>query len=165
MLCWIFTHRLGEIVTRQDPSEISRAWIDEWLLSKIMAAGLVDLGLSKENAEKSVLLVRLMTSHANWYERFGKEDKTGASVLQAWLKDPELQGYLQVNRYQDILWFNREAFEELLWWLYTASLVGTPAQTPGDTASRFAIIQRLLEAESKSEYQVEKLLAALHKPR
>jgi glycosidase len=165
LLCWIFAHRLGEMVATENPSEISRAWIDEWMLTKIMAAGLVDLGLTREQADKSMLLVRLMTGHAGWYERFGAEDEPGASALQAWLRDPELQRYLQVNRYQDILWFNRDAFEELLWWLYTASLVASPYETPGDTEARFKVIRRLLEAESNSGYQVEKLLAAVRQPR
>ena len=136
VLCWIFVYHLGEMVSELNPGEISRTWIDEWLLTKTISAGLLDLGLSRLDIEKSLTLIRLMAGHADWYDRFGKDEEPSSSILQAWLKDPELQRYLKINRYQDILWFNREAFEELLWWLYTASLVTlTPGKNGGSPCS------------------------------
>ena len=39
------------------------------------------------------------------------------------LADSDALSYLGVNRYQDILWFNKEAFEDLLWWLFIIGAV------------------------------------------
>jgi len=41
------------------------------------------------------------------------EPNRAYQVLQSLLRDNEVQRFLQVNRYQDVLWFNGEAFEEL----------------------------------------------------
>ena len=39
------------------------------------------------------------------------------------LSDSDALNYLGVNRYQDILWFNKEAFEDLMWWLFIIAAV------------------------------------------
>jgi hypothetical protein len=161
LLSWIFTKHLGAVVSAQNPGEISRAWIEEWLLAKIISAGLVELGLTPEQAGKSLMLIRLMSGHADWFERFSQEDNPGAAVLQSWLIDPELQRFLQVNRYQEILWFNRDAFEELLWWLCLGSLFSSPQEITDALVSRLGIVERLLDAARDSGYQVEKLVAAV----
>ncbi len=90
--------------------------------------------------------------------------------MQTWLKDTDLQRFLQINRYQDILWYNREAFDELLWWLYTSSLVTSareiqePEEIIEAAEARYAILRQLLAAQAVSGYQVEKLLAAVKNP-
>ncbi len=167
LLCWIFACHLGEMVSTLNSREISRTWIDEWLLTKIMAAGLVDLGLTRDESEKALMLTRLMTSHADWYEESSKDPQAGATLLQIWLKDTDFQRFLQINRYQDILWYNREAFDELLWWLNISSLVTSareiqePEEIIEAAEARYAIIRQLLAAQAASGYQVEKLLAAV----
>ncbi len=170
LLCWIFACHLGEMVSTLNSREISRTWIDEWLLTKIMAAGLIDLGITRDESEKALMLIRLMTSHADWYEESSKEPQAGATLMQTWLKDTDFQRFLQINRYQDILWYNREAFDELLWWLYTSSLVTSAREIPESeeiieaAKARYAIIRQLLAAQAVSGYQVEKLLAAVKNP-
>ncbi len=106
LLCWIFACHLGEMVSALNSREISRTWIDEWLLTKIMAAGLVDLGLTRDESEKALMLIRLMTSHADWYEAFGKDPEAGSNSpavmvkghrFPALLADQPLPGYLMVQ--------------------------------------------------------------------
>ena len=74
-----------------------------------------------------------------------------------------------VNRYQDVLWFNKEAFEELIWWLYVTasiSIITTySANEPESSISKqilelYETVEHLLLAETESGYQVEKLLEA-----
>jgi hypothetical protein len=77
---------------------------------------------------------------------------------------------LGINRYRDILWFNKEAYVELLDWLLLVSFVQN-----GDTSKvgkkRFCetitfcskLIKALRRAEKGSEYQIEKLMDFLKK--
>ena len=44
-------------------------------------------------------------------------------LLIAWLKDREVQQFVGVNRYQGVLWFNKEAFDQLLSWMLTLATV------------------------------------------
>jgi hypothetical protein len=84
------------------------------------------------------------------------------------LKDSEVQQFLGVNQYNDIWWFNKEAFEEMLWWLMmvAALTIGSDPLRPvnavvAELQGCYSIIQKWQQAEEKSEYQVEKLLSTL----
>ena len=86
------------------------------------------------------------------------------------LKDSDVQQFLQVNRYNDILWFNKESFDELLWWLMLIAAVEvssdpqrSPAKVMKELQGCYEILQALHEAEKKSAYQVEKMLEAVRK--
>jgi hypothetical protein len=113
------------------------------------------------------MVTKLLISCENWCETGGPAEEQAYTVLSAWLADAEVQSFLAVNRYQGILWFNRESFKELLWWLYAAAAIkisarpDQPAETVGqELAACYELIHRLDTAGEGSEYQVEKLLEA-----
>ena len=94
-------------------------------------------------------------------------DRPGRFQLDL-LGEAEAQAYLGVNRYQDVLWYNQEAFDELLSWLYiTAAVDLTTAteQTAQLAAERLQachdVIKQLQKAEKASDFQIEKLLEAV----
>ena len=73
-----------------------------------------------------------------------------------------------MNRYNDILWFNKESFDELQWWLLLVASVQIDSDTQKSATGVvkeiedcYAILQRWQDAEKRSGYQVEKLLEAL----
>ena len=79
----------------------------------------------------------------------------------------EVQQFLQVNRYQGVLWFNHEAFEELLDWMLTIAVIAIVAddrQAPQAIVEHiiacYDVVTTLQQAEKASEYQVAKLLEA-----
>ncbi len=85
-----------------------------------------------------------------------------------------MQRFIGVNRYQDVLWFNQESFEQLLWWLFASSVIDLTARQAAIPAAEdeqtslvaqsivehYDLIKRLQKAEHESHYQVEKLLEA-----
>ncbi len=159
---------MGRVLDESDSEEQSRSWIDEWLLGKIIAGVLRDLGLEGETAWRVVAIVKLLTTHQCWFEEQIPARQGAYRVLEMWLRDSEVQGFVQVNRYQDVLWFNKEAFEQLLWWMLVPAVVTLTAdpsrpeaEVTGEITACYHIIQQLLRAEPKSEYQIEKLLAVL----
>jgi glycosidase len=173
LLGWLFTHALGKVVDETNFEQISRSWIDEWLLGKIIAGALRDLGLDEVAAGQAVTTIKILTSHQRWPEiqvpenkKKGKEKEQRAyQVLESWLRDDEVQGFLQVNRYQGVLWFNKESFEQLLWWmmlLAVVELTADPLRPTAEVAQEIAaahdIVRQLQRAEEGSGYQVEKLL-------
>lgn len=168
LLGWIFTHRLGEVLYESDPasaSEQSRTWMDEWLLGKIISQTLQELGLDEAAAWKGVMVAKLLAACEDWCAQDGQLEERAFSVLNSWLADGQVQGFLGINRYQGVLWFNREAFNELLWWLFTAQAVMRSTEE-GDRAAGLALMDcyslaaALQSAAERSEYQVEKLLEA-----
>jgi len=165
-LCgWLFTHTLGKAVSETDFAQISRSWIDEWLLGRIIASALQDLGLDEGSAWRAVTTVKVLTMHPRWFETRGLDGGRPGRLLQSWLQDNEVRRFLQVNRYQGVLWFNHEAFDQLLWWMLvtaTVALSAGPELSSDEVAVRIAasydVVGQLQEAEQASEYRVERLL-------
>jgi glycosidase len=165
---WAFTHALGKITGGVDFAEQSRSWMDEWLLGRIIAGTLRELGDDEQQAGVSVMVIKRMTSHQSWFET--PELEHAYQLLEALLSDTEVQQLLRVNRYQDVLWFDKHAFERLLWWMLAVAVVsisagaGTAAANPAGTIGEaYRTITQLRAAAEASGYQVEKLLAIAHR--
>lgn len=172
LLSWLFTHKLGKtiLIDREDEAdEASRSWIDEWLLGKIIAGTLRDLGIEDGASWRAVSLVKLLTTHSTWYQNSINNSDDAALILQGWFKDGQLQAYLGVNRYQDTLWFNQESFEDLLWWAFAVAVVKIVSYPDSATKEStrmivkrilgcYHLINQLQNAALKSGFQVEKLL-------
>jgi hypothetical protein len=167
LLAWLFTHALGKIVDPEEAAAQSRSWIDEWLLGKIVAGTLQDLGLDEGAAWWSVGVVKILVSHQDWFASQAPANERAYRILTSWLRDGEVQQFLQVNRHGGVLWFNRESFDQLLQWMLTIAAVSISAdreRTSQEVARAlvvcYEVIHRLKEAEQESGYQVVALMEA-----
>jgi hypothetical protein len=170
LLGWLFIYKLGKVVLSEEISktayqELSRTWIDEWLLGKILAGAMVDMGMTELQAQHNIQLIKILTNHAD----IDLPPSRGMlyQSMQNWLKDADIQSFLGVNRYQDILWFKKEAFEELLWWMFAVQVMHAcireteSQQGPQVILAAYEVVRALQIAKEKSNYQVEKLLEGL----
>ena len=167
LLSWLFVHDLGRAAVSVDAAQRSRSAIDEWLLGRIIAAALQDAGLDEMAAWRAVTTVRILTDHQDWFADLTPEAGFATRILSDLLSDDEVRRFLQINRHKDVLWFNKESFEQLLWWLAATAAVAIHAdsvrfETDPELAIQacFDILRILRRAEEQSEYQVEKLLEA-----
>lgn len=161
LLGWWSVHALGKLAAEAQFALQSRSWIDEWRLGKVIAAVLQELGVAEPEARRAVMLIKVLTSHQRWERRVDR-------LLHALIEDSDVRQFLQVNRYQGVLWFNKEAFDQLRWWLLLVTVVqimADPDQPPDEVskqvAEAFDTVVQMRRAERKSGYQVEKLLAAV----
>jgi glycosidase len=160
---WALVHALGKITGAADYAEQSRSWLDEWLFARIIAATLRDLGVNDVDATRAVAIIRQATSHQDWFKT---PDLTHTSrLIEDLLADGEMQQLLGINRHQGVLWFDKGAFERLLWWMLLIAVVAISADTthtPDEMAAAIgtahATIGQLQETADNSGYQVEKLL-------
>lgn len=160
---WLFLHPMGKIVSSEDFSETGYRWMGEWKLDRILVETWMDLGFDERIAKRSVGLVKILTRHQRWFE-----EKNIEHVIQNLLWDDEISQFLGLNQYEDILWFNKEAFEEMLWWLMlTAAIeIGFDPLRPAKEVIRelercWSMTKKFQDAEKKSGYQVIKLLEFL----
>jgi hypothetical protein len=77
-----------------------------------------------------------------------------------------VQRYLGFNRYQGVLWFNQESFEEWLWWACAAAIIHRSSLQPGELANLAVqdledFVRRVKASAMDSGYQVEKLRGGL----
>jgi glycosidase len=169
LFSWLFVHALGKVVNQENFAEQSRTWIDEWRLGKTIFGVLRDLGLEEDAAGSSLTVIKWLTRRQRWFEVKSLDQKQAYANLELLLKDEDLRQFLQINQYQDIWWFNKEAFEEMLWWLMmvAALTIGSDPLRPVNAVIEelegcYSIIQKWQQAEEKSEYQVERLLTIMN---
>ena len=109
-----------------------------------------------------------MVAQQNWADGIPNKKKTAGSLLKSWLSDPEIQDYLRINRYEGILWFNKEALDNLLRGLLAIALITTSTdeklsepQISKRNLESYKIIKKIHTAAQKSGYQVDKLIAGV----
>jgi hypothetical protein len=72
------------------------------------------------------------------------------------ISDTDAKQLIGVNRYDNVLWFNKEGWDELLWWLFTAAAIN---QSDEEGLQRhYSTVTQLQEAAQESGYQVVKML-------
>jgi hypothetical protein len=157
LLSWLFVHGLGQISAMKNTAELSRSWIDEWLLGKIIVNTLRDLGIEDQAADQTLNAVQIMTTHQALFE--GSETEQPEQILTPLLRDNDVQVFMGVNRYQDVLWFNKEGYGRLLEWLMVLPTALDVDQAMLDKRAR--TIEVLHKACDTSDYKVERLLKAV----
>ncbi len=162
---WLSTHALGKMADGADFAQVSRSWQDEWLLGRVISRALQDVGLDEGAASWAVTNIKVLTTHQRWFEIDPAQDSRAYSILRSWLRDDEVHRLLQVNRYRDALWFNAEAFEQLLWWMEIVAALSiiADADRPRDQAADEVVachelLAALRQAKEQSGYRVEQLL-------
>ena len=167
LFVWNDLRLLGKVITsEEDFAEISRSWFDEWGISRLVKQTFQALGLDENQANSGVNILRLLISQQSWSNQLDKT--TAISLMESWLSTEQIRTFIQVNRYHGILWFNKEGFETLLWWMMTTSLLmlaADPINSLTDVIENlfnaYEIISQMVEAETSSDYQVTKLLEGL----
>lgn len=166
LLAWVFFHNLGKLSSVEDFEAITTNWIDEWHFTRVFSQVNRAVGLTEEAVGESGELLRIMITHQGWFS--SSSGLAEREILQSWLNNTTVQNFINLNRYEDVVWFNRERFESLVW---AMSLVAVFEVFAGGKGSASAMIERILLvdqlaktfllASGKSGYQVQKLLEAL----
>ncbi len=159
---WLFVHALGRVSDAADPAAQSRVWVDEWRLDKTLVGALQGLGLDEGAAWRTVAAIKVLTT-CEWS---GTAGWTPRRLVESWLQDPDARMALQINEYEGVEWFNREAFERLLWWTLAVAAVDAVAdpRRPASQAARqiaagYDVVQALQRAAAQSNYQTARLLS------
>lgn len=161
LFAWWATSSMG-------PAMLSRAWLDEWRLAPLMAGALHDAGLGEAETAQAVLLVKALLANPDWLPSGVTKARRAGQALRALLADDDARRALQVNRFNNVLWYNKEAFDQLQLGLLAALSAQasaaddmTPAERQDCLTAAYEVITRFQTAEAASAYQVDKLLAAV----
>ncbi|MFX1516199.1 MAG: alpha-amylase family glycosyl hydrolase [Promethearchaeota archaeon] len=167
ILSWSFLHLLGKIIDPVDYELQSRSWIDEWGLGRIIEWTIKNLKKKTENVFQALVLIKILTSHQNWYISDVEPKFQAVHILRALMTDLEVQSYIQTHRYQNVLWFNQEAFENLLRWLFIISVINVVSDSKKEIflsqefTRIFLMIDQWLTSAKKSNFQVTNLFELL----
>ncbi len=163
LLAWAFCSQIGKLKSPLEYREYSLSWLDEFQLAKQVTHILAETGLDGDEITQSILILRILFSHQDWFNL--SEELSLEEIFKNWFSDPDVRSYLQVNRYNDVLWYNRERFEELNWWLMVVTVIkemGRKDSSYNALAELVLKLEKLIgvisKVERKSGYQVDRLM-------
>lgn len=163
---WVFLHNLAKLNPAIESESQVLSWMDQWNLNKVLLEAFISVGMDAQSADHRLLLVRLLVQQKSWHRKHAKS--TLKTIMESWLSIGEVRYFLGINRYQDRLWFNQEAFEEFIWSMSVLAVLdvledesATSTQIIEQILGVYEISQHLLKAEKKSKYQLNLLLAQL----
>lgn len=163
LYAWAVTHQIGQIADSHDIPGRSRSWIDELRFDQVYEEFFGEMGFDSGKTAASIDLIKLLTGNQYWFMDDFSAPNVAYRLMDSMINDEDVRRFLDINRHRDVLWFNKESFQELQDWLVI--LAGLDVIRKGDTsertkvlAKRVEIINRLRSAEMASEYKLEKLL-------
>jgi hypothetical protein len=165
---WAFVHHLGKLVAAEEFEFQSLTWLDEWQFNKQLVETYRFMGQDDGASNALIAAIRMLVDQQSWYARLGRLPLK--ELLSHWLADAEVARFLGINRYKDVLWYNKESFDKFVWWMVALAAIDA-ASDPLATASgvieqvlgAYDVALKLLRAEKYSAFQVQKLIEAAGK--
>lgn len=153
---WIVLRLIGSLKSSSDCSLFSRSWVENWRLINVVEWTLGELNQSVRDATESIYLLKILISHQNWFQNItNSEDFSLYHFMKQLFQDPEIQNFLQFNRYQEVLWFNADRFKELCRWLILITLpVIISANQREMLIKLWNMFQTCIKAAESAKYKV-----------
>ena len=142
---------LPEALAEKDAASACSAVLDEWLLDKRLRRAFVALGMDEFAADQTLLTLQITLDFPEL-----ENDDTLAQLF----RDENVVRLLGVNQHQGVTWFNREAWEQLAFWLSVENLLGAAANDAMQIAAALDKWRALCERAQAANYQLEKMLPA-----
>jgi hypothetical protein len=161
---WALTRYLGILASEEQADQISRSWLDEWLLARLTGKMLREMEIEESNIDSALGLLKVLVAHQSIFNE--QKENDAIFILNTLLADPEIHQFLQVNRYQGVLWFNQERYELLLAGLTSICLTGATGSNQDLVVlveKGLDVIDVLFRAGATSGHQLEKLINAVRK--
>ncbi|MBA7573684.1 hypothetical protein ES708_15482 [subsurface metagenome] len=166
LLSWLFIHQLGRVVSDKNYELQSRSWFDEWRLSKYIKNILEELSIKEEEkTQDGISIIKLMVTLQNCSASNKYTETNLYSIFQSFFSEPEVQQYLNVNRYHNLLWFSAELFDTFVRWMFLIAVIDRLAQSKESAVNEIKALledyQKLIKIAKTSKYQVNKFLESL----
>jgi glycosidase len=166
-LAYLVTTHLGQMRSAAQAAQQSRAWLDEWLLGKIIRTALSGLGVEAIAAQRYSDLLSVLVACQDWFQPKETPEKMAADLLQAWVDEPAAQRFIMTHLYGGVQWFNKEAFDDLVWWTFAAQVVNgaagielagkKPDQVKKLLQTTFQVVDYLIQRRDASAYRLDRL--------
>ncbi len=159
LFSWVIVSGLGRAKSESGYEQQSTNWLDEWLLGKIIMHTFMELGCDGYTAGRETHLLKILIAWHNWFDAEPK------AQIKAMLDDPQVAAFLNFNWHQEILWLNKEAMEELMYWLFATAVVHIITAKGKGLQSKIIkchkTVMKILESAEKSGYRVKETKDAL----
>jgi hypothetical protein len=157
LVAWVLVRHLGEIGGRESREDAANGRFAEWHLRSAFVDLVIELVRSEDDGRRAALAVDLMIETVGWRSKNTGLEGLGAALADV-VEGEAGQRYLRVNRHADVLWFHREAFEELLRWMMLVwvsdGIVEESEGAPANLEATDAVWKALVAAAEGSGFRV-----------
>ena len=163
LLVWNFFSNLGGSIEEETSSEINRQIVDRRPVHELISAKLKEIGFSDYEAYRGSQVVRWLQNQVPLID----EDTTSKEFLESLISDPVLADYIEINTHNGIRWFNKEKFDDLLWYQRAVRFIrlASTELEPSDTFEAILLQENLFKeiekAVEESGYQLDRLIKLL----
>jgi len=123
---------------------------DRLLLSRFFAQPLREVGFIEELGRKACHSAAILTASANLVEDVSLP---APEILSQILDDEAIRSYANINEYQGVVWYTKEAIQEIIYLSAISLALYKDLKDPASYA------KELLQRETKAGYQLHTLLA------
>jgi glycosidase len=159
VVAWAAVEAIGLNCNPDDPNAASAQLFDALRLREVFAQSLAKAGMSEEEKWRAAARIRATFAHASWLVTTPAKTHSGGPF--SWIHDPDVAWLINVHEWQGERFFNKEAFQQLLWWMSLPILLNLAATDQADP-KQIAAVQRELASRintaEESSYRVEALL-------
>ena len=162
ILYWILIYRLGELIDDEKPLLTSSLWLDELLLGEEIQSNYNKL-VGDKFQKNIVSLLKIAIRFCNFGIDLNTKNYT--KILKQLFNDIEIQDFLLFNKFEDKLWFNKEAFDQLFPILHIVNLIFLKSDkfiNKKDLKKKITeldtFFKSVQKAENESDYEVKKIL-------
>lgn len=175
---WALFKSIGLFID-DDLAEGGGSLYDEWLLKKPLRFFFDRLNpelkekpdgagkVGKWDSGRMAFTVKLLILNQNWFSRDGFKDADSLAhgAMERFFSCEETRRFLGENRYDGVLYFNKECFSEFIWWMFTVALLTIIEMktVKRDLPWLENILRSWINAEEKSGYKVEDFLLSLER--
>lgn len=166
LAAWALLGNLAGPMSLPECAAASRRALTDSAIHPLIIQAFTSCGYSEYEAYKNTQALQWMISPLSLADL--QMEDTPKSILAAWLKTDGVSPYLEVNEYNGVNWFNKEKFEDLLWYQQVIGLLRYSAR---ERATRHGLVEKAImqaeiitalnAAQESSGYQLEKLLSLL----
>ena len=162
VVAWAAIESLGHCCDPADPNIVSAQIFDALRLREVIAQSFAAAGAAGDDRWRAAARVRASFAHAAWAPAIA-ENRSRSTAVFTWLHDPDVAWLIGVHEYQGERYFNKESFEQFLWWMSLPALLTIASDQATEPAGLEALekeIQSRLKSASDAGYRVEALLLA-----
>jgi glycosidase len=145
---------------------LDEQWLEEWLLTDQVQSAFKQSGADSASACRKTQLLKAMLAFNDLLAPGTASERK--IILRDLFEDTNIRDYLQVHLYEGVFWFNKERYEELMYWLLLAR-VAESAVNGGLENEEFSErventleeMEQLIKAAASAGYQVNETLEVI----
>jgi glycosidase len=153
ILTWHLLAAVGRVLAGKRKNS-KYLWMRDWFLGEQIVRSFQEMGCDWESARRELALVTILLRHLPRMLRV--RTKNHLYLLEPLFHDSEVRRFLLYHWDKDVLWFNRERLDELLFWLTAASgVLKATADWDGERPPRVRGLVHLRAADTLRQLAAE----------